>query len=516
MPRSFNTTGPCDPQYHYMLPPEGRLPGLLGLAEERLYFVLHAPRQTGKTTAMRAFAARLRGLGYVALWATFETSQGVEETEKAEPLWLAALEFTGSLHLPAEDRPPDPAGWRNHPPGERLSSYLRAWCAKVGKPVVLLLDEADVVSGPALVSLLRQLRSGFNERAVGNFPVSIALIGMRDLRDYLTASKDGTPVNPGSPFNIKKVSLTLRTFSLEEVRSLYQQHSDETGQSFTPEAVDRAFTYTQGQPFLVNALADTVLRELAQNHEPITAEHIEAAKERLILSRTTHLDALAQRLKEPRVARIIAAVMAGKPSFEIDRTSDDLAYCEDLGLLRTKPRIEVANPLYREVLVRVLSGMTEPDLPEKVWIKNGKLDVPLLMGGFFRFWRQHADALTNRDNQGYHEVVPHLLFMAWIQKVVNGGGRITREYALGRGRLDVFVEFGGEGHAFEIKRVTTHDSLTTAREDGLEQLSGDLERLGISEGWLLVFDQRPGQNWEQRLWSEDVTVEGRTLHLRGG
>jgi hypothetical protein len=497
-----------------MLPPEERLPGMQALVEERLYFVLHAPRQTGKTTAMRAFATRLCGLGYVALWATLETSQGVEDTGKAEPLWLRAVAESGR-ELPESLRPPDPRDFRDLEVGSRFQQYLRTWCEQVGKPVVLLLDEADVVSGPALVSLLRQLRAGFNERGNGSFPVSIALIGMRDLRDYLTAAKDGTSVNPGSPFNLKKVSLTLRSFSLEEVRSLYQQHSNDTGQIFTSEAVDRAFAYTQGQPFLVNALAYTAVRELAADKEPITAEHIEAAKERLILSRTTHLDALAQRLKEPRVARIIAAVMAGKPSFEIDRTSDDLLYCEDLGLLRTKPRIEVANPLYREVLVRVLTGMTEPDLPEKAWIKNGKLDVPLLIDGFLRFWRQHAEALTNRDNHGYHEVVPHLLFMAWLQKVVNGGGRITREYALGRGRLDVYVEFGGERHAFEIKRVTPHDSLTTVREDGLEQLAGYLERLGISEGWLLIFDQRPGHNWEQKLWSEEVEVEGRKLHLRG-
>jgi deoxyribodipyrimidine photolyase-like uncharacterized protein len=86
MKRFFNTTGPCNPQDHYMLPAEERLPALLPYVEQRQYFVVHAARQTGKTTAMRAFAERLRGLGYAAVWATLEDGQGVTETAEAEPI----------------------------------------------------------------------------------------------------------------------------------------------------------------------------------------------------------------------------------------------------------------------------------------------------------------------------------------------------------------------------------------------------------------------------------------------
>jgi len=101
MKRFFNTTGPCEAQRHYMLPPEARLPTLLPLIEQHLYFVVHAARQTGKTTAMRAFAERLRGLGYAAVWATLEESQGITEVEKAEPLWISTLKDAARISFPA-------------------------------------------------------------------------------------------------------------------------------------------------------------------------------------------------------------------------------------------------------------------------------------------------------------------------------------------------------------------------------------------------------------------------------
>ena len=54
MERYFNTAGPCIPAKHYMLPALDRLPEVRRLVSRRQYFVIHAPRQTGKTTAVKA------------------------------------------------------------------------------------------------------------------------------------------------------------------------------------------------------------------------------------------------------------------------------------------------------------------------------------------------------------------------------------------------------------------------------------------------------------------------------
>jgi len=121
------------------------------------------------------------------------------------------------------------------------------------QPVVLFLDEADSIAEGPMASFLAQLRGGFALRPWA-FPSSIVLVGLRDLRDYLVQAKDGVPPNPGSPFNVTSHSLTLRDFTEAEVAALYAQHTAETGQSFLPEAVARAFYWTRGQPFLVIVL----------------------------------------------------------------------------------------------------------------------------------------------------------------------------------------------------------------------------------------------------------------------
>lgn len=517
MPRYFNTTGPCDPALHYALPPTTRLPDLSPFVARQQYFVLHAPRQTGKTTAMRALAAELRAQGIAGCWATLERCQGIEDLERAEPLWLQAL-HQWSQDLPAAWRAPNPAPFAAEAVGGRLGAYLRAWAAALPVPLVLLLDEADVVTGPAVVSLLRQLRDGFMGRGLGKFPSCVALVGMRDLRDYVTRANEGRAVNPGSPFNIKAASITLRNFHPGEVGELLSQHTAETGQPFHPAAVTEIARVTDGQPFLVNALADLCVTDLVPDRrQPITPAHVDEARERLIRARTTHLDSLAERLKEPRVATTVQAVLLGDAPVQVD--TDDFQYVVDLGLVTPRSGgAEAANPLYREVLARQLSLNLQANLPLPWWpwaTHDGRLDFPALLAAFRQWWRENADMLPPLA-QGYPEAVPHLALCAFLQRVVNGGGRVHREFAAGRGAMDLLVHYGPDRFAVEIKRVRPRDALDTVVTRGVAQLGRYLGTVGLAHGWLVVFDVRPDRSWDDRLWSRDETTpDGKRVTVLG-
>jgi hypothetical protein len=142
----------------------------------------------------------------------------------------------------------------------------------------------------------------------------------------------------------------------DEVLELYGQHTAETGQVFLPEAVDRAFYLTQGQPWLVNALARQLTEVLVEDRaRPITTAHVDDAKEILIRRQDTHLDSLIERLREPRVRAIMEPMLAGDTLGDIPE--DDRRFAVDLGLLRRSESggLEVANPIYREVIVRTLA-----------------------------------------------------------------------------------------------------------------------------------------------------------------
>ncbi len=228
--------------------------------------------------------------------------------------------------------------------------------------------------------MLRQIRSGFPRRPQG-FPQSVALVGMRDVRDYKYASGGSDRLNTSSPFNIKVRSFTLSNFTLEDVRNLYRQHTEVTGQIFTPEAIDLAFYLMQGQPWLVNAIAKEIVEYIAQDPAtPITVELVSQAKEILIKRQDTHLDSLAERLREDRVRAVIQPILAGQELPDVPQ--DDIRYVLDLGLCTNQDGLAIANPIYQEVIPRVLAYVTQvatyhPKLKLKRKILNFYIKIAL-------------------------------------------------------------------------------------------------------------------------------------------
>jgi hypothetical protein len=498
MGRRFNTAGPCLPEYHYMIPPLRRLPEAPGLVDRMGYFVVHAPRQTGKTTALRALAQELTAGGkYAALRFTCEHAKVAGDNYgNAQRDILQEIRDKAESALPAGLRPPP---WPEASEGSLLKAALTAWARACPLPLVLFFDEIDALRGQTLISVLSQLRAGYDERP-RDFPASVVLCGLRDVRDYKAASGgDPSRLGTSSPFNIKLKSLRLGDFTPDEVAELYAQHTADTGQEFTPEALARAVELTAGQPWLVNALAQEVIEEMAVPvTEPITVDHLDQAKERLILARATHLDSLAAKLAEPRVHRMIEPVLAGE-LFDLDPYDDDLRYTCDLGLIAPKLPVRIANPIYHEVIARVLTANAEASViadPRTFVLPDGRFDMDLLLREFAAFWREHAEILVS--GTVYHEVAPQLVLMGFLQRLVNGGGHVSREYGVGRGRIDLHVRWphttptgkhAWQREAIEMKvwREGKRDPL----DEGLTQLDGYLDRLDLDTGALVIFDRRP-------------------------
>ena len=490
MPKWFNTAGPCLPDKHYMLSATARLPSLERLVTQESYFVIHAPRQTGKTTAMLALARELTASGcYAALLVSAEVGQPFShDPGKAEVAILDAWRGAAQFDLPSELQPPP---WPAAGEGRRIGAALQAWSATCPRPLVIFIDEIDALMDEALITILRQLRDGYPRRPQ-HFPQSLALIGLRDVRDYKVAAGGSLRLQTASPFNIKVESLTLRDFNLEEVAQLYCQHTAETGQPFTPSAVKLAFDLTQGQPWLVNALARQAVEVFAlDHHTTITSDHIQQAKESLIQRQDTHLDSLAERLREDRVRAIIEPMLAGQ-SLEI-LPNEDLQYVLDLGLCRLADGggLVIANSIYREVLPRVLARVPQASLPmiKPSWLDpDGQLNPTQLLEAFLSFWRHHGEPLLK--SAPYHEIAPHLVMMAFLHRVVNGGGTLEREYAIGTDRMDLCLRYGKIILGIELKvwRQGRPDPLKA----GLEQLDTYLAGLGQDQGWLVIFDQRRG------------------------
>ncbi|MDR0702234.1 MAG: ATP-binding protein, partial [Azoarcus sp.] len=258
MERFFNNAGPIQPENHYHIDPLTRLDWaeVRQLIAGQRYFVLHAPRQTGKTSTLLAMMAALNEEGkYACAYANIEGAQAARGDEtRGIPAACSAIAGSIALYL---DRPELEDWYRREAQGieaqDRLVKLLRRWVTTTPKPTVLFLDEVDALVGDTLISLLRQIRSGYAQRPQA-FPQSIVLCGVRDVRDYRIHQGDGEVIMGGSAFNIKTESLCMGNFLPEEVKTLWLQHTAATGQTFEEAIFPELWEDTAGQPWLVNAL----------------------------------------------------------------------------------------------------------------------------------------------------------------------------------------------------------------------------------------------------------------------
>jgi len=519
MKRFFNTTGLCKPEDHYMVDPfRNMYDDVERLIEAKQYFLIHAPRQTGKTTFLHSLAHRLNREGkYIAVVCSLESAGYPSiSVEKANKVFIRSLYQMSHLFLEESLRPANPD---DYPPEESLfKQYLTDWCGALDKPVVLLLDEVDALYDDVLISTLRQLRDGFQARPSG-FPQSIALVGLRDIREYrLRARADNPSIGAGSPFNVKAESFFLPVFSLEEVRGLLQQHTDDTGQVFPEEVIQKLYAYSGGQPWLTNALANEIVAKMLKNDysRPITPDLVEEAKERLIAQRQTHLDSLVDKINEPRVKPIVMHIINGEaPTF--DGFDDDMRYCRDLGIISYDDPIRFANPIYREIITRIMNSAFQRginhDIAQTSWYlrPDGSLDMDKLLGAFVTFYQRHSESWLERFE--YKEAGHQLLLMAFLQRIINGGGRIEREMAIGNGRTDLAVFWKDQIIPIELKM--NHDKWS--QPEGIEQLGRYMDKLGQKSGYLIIFEKKSFAElpWEARLRREIHEVNGKEVILLG-
>ena len=517
MEKFFNTAGPIQPEIHYYVDTKTRwdFTQVLSLIQQRKYFILHAPRQTGKTSGILALTHYLNHSGkFEAVYANLEAAQAARENiEAAMKGMISEIASRMDYFLDKDLLTNNLEGiWEKAGPNQVLTELLTFWTKNTDKPTVLFLDEVDALIGDTLISLLRQIRAGYDKRPSG-FPISIVLCGVRDVRDYrIHSSSTKEIITGGSAFNIKAESLRLENFSREQIANLYSQHTAATGQQFEDGILDLAWHYTHGQPWLVNALAYQVtfnMKEYRDRSKPITVEAFKEAKEQLIMRRDTHLDQLTDKLQEDRVRRVIEPMLSGLVN-EAEHRPDDIQYVRDLGLIaiQRNGEIYIANAIYQEIIPRELSWTLQTQLSIKdFWYlkPDGSLDIHKLLRSFQDFFRKNSESWIERFD--YKEAGPQLLLQAYLQRIVNGGGRINREYAFGSRRTDLFIEyFYGDNQKQEIvvELKILYGSLEATLEEGLRQTQAYMDKCGTSHGHLLIFDRNPERSWDDKIWEKKI------------
>ncbi len=528
----FNTSGPVRLDDHYYIHPLKRwdLDSVLLLIEQKKYFVIHAPRQTGKTSCILALSHYLNTEGkFKVLYVNVEPAQAAREDVNS------GIQTVIDMILSADEMSLKTSGLRaaiqeikkDSDNKSLLFNSLKIWTELSNKPTVLIIDEIDSLVGDTLISVLRQLRAGYTNRPE-YFPQSIILCGVRDVRDYrMHATNTGKDIiTGGSAFNIKDESLRLGNFTQEEISQLYQEHTQETGQVFEEGIFELVWQYTRGQPWLVNALAYEACFEIKQNRDrekPITVLSFQEAKENLILRRDTHLDQLSDKLKEERVRKVIEPILMGD-ELSTNATTDDIQYVIDLGLVIKDGNLKIANSIYQEVIPRELAYSTQIMLvQESLWYadkETGSLNFMALLKEFQNFFRKNSEHWIGRYN--YAEAGPQLLLQAFLQRIINGGGQVEREYGLGRRRTDLYICWypkGKENQSIKqevvIECKILYNDLEETIEKGLEQTASYADKCGAKEAHLLIFDRTKDKLWNDKIFVKEMEYNKKPIIVWG-
>ena len=546
MEKYFNTEGANKVGESYILDPLKRIDidEIESLIARKRYFIMHAPRQSGKTTSLLALRDHLNAKGEVyAVYANVESGQAWRNDVK---MVVAATvnEIAKRTRMVLKDDMPlnlkEEISTKSDS-GTQLNDYLSALCQQLDRPLVLFIDEIDALIGDSLVSVLRQLRAGYDMRPEA-FPMSVILCGVRDVRDYRIHVSNGDIITGGSAFNIKAESLRMGNFTQDDIRTLYEQHTADTGQVFEEDVYPIVWRATEGQPWLVNAMARTATWDMRENRDRtvrITADIMYHAMEQLIYKRETHIDSLADKLKEERVHRVIAPIIAGEDAetVALSQNDDDVQYCVDLGLVTRQPKLRIANEIYLEVIPRQLTKNRQDTLLEQPnWYTrpDNTIDMCKLLDKFQQFYRQNIQSWT--EINAYKEAGPQLLLQAFLQRIVNGGGYISREYGLGRQRTDILVTkpllegyagIGGPKQYIVLELKIKYQSKEKVIEDGLKQTAEYMDRCarpGLREGHLIMFNMdktiiqdgvRRDITWDDKIFHEERDFGDYHIHIWG-
>jgi hypothetical protein len=541
------------------------LPAALKLVDQEKYFSLRAPRQSGKTTLIQNLVNLINEEGrYYAFNCSLAPLWGLTDRQKALTE-LAALINSALAASPLTALKLKAYVYNSQPGSVSASSIvktlLNGLCEDLTKDLVIFFDEVDSLAWSGLSPFLAQLKEGYQSRHLPGlkFPRSLILVGQRDLEDCLAEAPAETKSTdaPRPPLNVPTISLALANFSFEDLSNLYGQHTAETGQVFTPEALTATYNWSQGQPWLVNALARQVVDEVL-NHDyerEITSAHFDEAAFALIDHHDAPIQFLLERLKEPRVITVLDPLLVGSPR-QVFLNDHDRGHCLSLGLMAQDSGggLKFANPITREVIFRLLADQIQASLDNEYalipWRNETTLLLSEILTNFQAYWRdkgagvalktdrldlvasdilkkelaQLLDAEISNDLlyqyiiarindlliREYDESLPALTLLAFLRKIIATGARFLVDCHEGRGGIETRLFFEGGPYVMEITRKPR-----STLERSLDRLKASLTQTNSKTGWLVIFDPDRALSWDEKIYNRTQTDGDLTFNVFG-
>jgi len=504
--RIFEKSGTVIPENSYYVFLEGVVntdgQDIKTMIDRGRYFSMFAARQSGKTTFLESTRRQLHlDKTYIVILLSFQKYKNVEKEifyslvqDDIYTQLSRRLKEIGCDKLDSVSGFLEKHRIKDHISFTVLFEELNR--ILLFKKIVILIDEFDGIPQNELENFLSSLRDLYlkykSEKQKALY--SVGLIGIRNIAKLV--------VGGVSPFNIAD-HVKLPPFSLQNVRDLYAQYTEETNQPFTEEAVKKIYEETAGQPWLVNRLGTILTVDVKPGTiDPIDTTDVEKAIRILLFERNDHFDNLLEKVKLYKET-FVEIVFDG---VEYDPNDANHSWLEQYGLIKNRDEhAVVSNNIYKNRFLKTffkeVSASVDPQV-RKYILPGDRLNIEKILSDFSRYIGQiGAKAFYQKENP--YERTGQFLLTAWLyQFVKDGEGELRYEVPSGLGRMDILLVYKGTRYIIETK-VKRFESLETLLKEGVEQVSGSyLQPENVEEGYLVIFDikTRVGNEFQPRYF----------------
>ena len=518
MKKKFNITGLCFAEQHYMANVSKKLDQVMAMVEDGEYFIINRPRQYGKTTTLYSLSDRLTEQGdYSVFNMSFE---GIGNAMFQDEISFSQgfVELLGEM---VEESMPTFKDWFDKEAQDTnslkiLSRLITQFATKTDKKLVLIIDEVDQSSNNELfVLFLAMLRNKYLQRGRYKTFYSVVLAGVHDVKSLKLKLRPDEAQKYNSPWNIAAeftVDMNLQPFEIKPMLEAYSH--DKEVQMDTQDIADCLFYYTSGYPFLVSKLCKTIDEKLLPQKQvkAWTKEDIAIAVQQIIQENTknTNFESVIKTLENnPKLYDLVFSLLViGEPSdYNIYDPIVSLGLLH--GIFKNGQGIRIHNRIYQELIYQYMTSKTKSQLIVGDYVFNpnfrlpdNRLDMEMVLTKFQAFMREQY----SKHDSDFLERNGRLVFLAFIKPIINGSGYDFKEPQISEERrLDVIITYFQHRYLAEFKIWRG----LAAHKKGLVQLTDYLDRQAITEGYLIIFDQRKKKSWKK----EWVTVDGKKVFI---
>ena len=490
--RTFEKSGAVNPETSYYVPLENVVntdnQDIKTMVDRGRYFSIFAPRQSGKTTLFKRICDRLhKDRTYIGIILNFQKHKELDRRE-----FYSRIEK--ELYEQLLDRLRDVNCDKCDTVAQFLDNHRLIDHLSLGdlfeelnriiqaKKIVIFIDEFDGIPSNELANFLMTLRDLYQKykEVKQKALYSIGLVGIRNITKLV--------VGGVSPFNIAD-QVNLPPFSLQNIRDLYAQYTEETNQPFTEEAIKKVHEETGGQTWLVNRLATILTVNIKPGTaEPIDEQDVEKAIRVLLIERNAHFENLYEKAKLHK-EMFVEIVFDG---VKYNPDDEDQTWLEQYGLVINKDgKAVAANNIYKRRYVETF--FNEAKVPAGISsseyvLPGDRLDMENILLDFDRYIAQIGVRAFYQDKKPY-EKTGQFLLTAWLyQFVKDGQGDLRYESVTGLGRMDIILNHKGRKYIIETK-VDHRGDIERIIQRGIAQVVQKyLATETVDEGFLVIFD----------------------------